>query len=198
MRKFAIAATVAAVAVAAPAQAKRPDSAGSQRAEQGKSHERGSANRDRSQRSRNRGSSKRRDRCAPRKARYIARGLLVSHTLLQTAGADTETRRDDRFSGDVVVDVKRTNRHARADRGETKTYAVTDVRVRFADRDGDETRDMPEAGDRVSVAGWTTRLHRRCDATGFTPEMKIRRVKFHGPKPAPKPETPAPAPAPAP
>lgn len=185
MMKFAIAAVLAAVAVAVPAQASKPENPGSQRAAQGKAHEQGTAHR---ASSKARG-AKGRGRCAPRSVGYVASGDFVSGTLTQTQGADTaDSAKDDRWSGELVVAVKRTNKHARADKGTTKTYTLEDAKVRLADRDDDGTRDAPVAGDRTRVQGKITRLNRGCDATAFTAELKIRSVGLHKPKSA---ETPA-------
>jgi hypothetical protein len=182
MKKLAMVATLAAAtAVAVPAQASKPDNAGSQRAEQGASH------------SSSKGKGK---RCTPRSVAYVAFGDYVSSTLTQTQGAATaDSTSDDRWSGELVVAVKRTNKHGRADKGTTKTYMLTDARVRLADRNGDGTADVPVAGDRTRVQGKITRLNRGCDASAFTAELKIRSVGFNKPKSA---ETPAPNPAPAP
>ncbi len=169
MKKLTLTALAAALAFAVPAQAERPADPGHQRSERGAAH-----NQDRSD-----GKSR---RCQPRKVGYVARGSYVSGTLTQTAGADTaDERGDDRYSGTVIIEVKRTNRHARADKDTTKTYTLTDARVGFADRDGDGTRDLPVAGDRTKVQGKITRLNRRCDQTGFEPELTVKRVKFHKP-----------------
>ena len=177
MRKIVLAATVAAVAVAVPAQASKPASPGAQ----------GKAPSTKASKSK---------RCTPRSVAYVAFGEYVSSTLAQTQGAATaDNASDDRWSGTLVVDVKRTNKFGRADKGTQKTYTVTDVKVRLADRDGNGTPDAPVAGDRVRVQGKVTRLMRKCDASAFTAELKIRSVGFNAPKPA---ETPAPAPAPAP
>lgn len=180
MKKLAIAATLVAVAVTVPAQAHKPDNPGSQgKAKAGAKAHNGTAK-----------------RCAPRSVGYVARGEYVSGALTQTQGADTtDVARDDRWSGTLVVAVERTNKHGRADKGTTKTFTLTDARVRLADRNDDGTRDLPVAGDRVRVQGQITRLNRRCDATGFTAETKIRSVGFHKPRSA---ETPAPNSAPAP
>lgn len=178
MKKVVLAATLAAVAVAVPAQASPPASPGAQ----GKSH------------STKAGSKSK--RCTPRSVAYVAFGEYVSGALTQTQGAaTTDDASDDRWSGTLVVDVKRTNKHGRADKGTQKTYTLTDARVRLADRNGDGTADLPVAGDRTRVQGKVTRLNRRCDASGFTAELKIRSVGFHKPKSA---ETLAPNPVPAP
>lgn len=195
MKKLAIVATLAAAAVAVPAQASKPDDPGSQRAAQAKAHEQGSAHRGASSKAASKGNGKGRGRCAPRSVGYVAFGDFVSSSLTHSKGADTETTRDDRWSGELVVAVKRTNRHARADKGSTKTYTLQDAKLRLADRNDDGSADVPVAGDRTRVQGKITRLNRGCDATGFTAEVKVRSVGFHKPKAA---ETPAPEAAPAP
>ena len=193
MKKLAVIAALAAgAAVAVPAQAARPADPGSQRSAQGKAHEQGSAHRASSRAD----GSKGKGRCAPRSVGYVASGDFVSSTLVQTQGSDTaDVSGDDRWSGALVVAVKRTNHHARADKGTTKTYTLKDAKVRLADRDDDGTRDVPVAGDRVRVQGKITRLNRGCEAAAFSPQLTIRSVGFHEPKSA---ETPAPNPAPAP
>lgn len=193
MKKLAIVATLAAAAVAVPAQASKPDNPGSQRAAQAKAHEQGSAHRGSSSKAASKGKGK--GRCAPRSVGYVASGDFVSSSLTQSKGADTETTRDDRWSGELVVAVKRTNRHARADKGTTKTYTLQDAKLRLADRNDDGSADVPVAGDRTRVQGKITRLNRGCDATDFTAEVKVRSAGFHKPKAA---ETPAPEAAPAP
>ncbi|MBW3653233.1 MAG: hypothetical protein KY433_06490 [Actinobacteria bacterium] len=194
MKKLAMVATLAAAAaaVAVPAQASKPDQPGSQRAAQGKAHEQSSQQRGSSKAGK---SAKGKGRCAPRSVGYVAFGDYVSGALTQTQGADTaDTTRDDRWSGELVVAVKRTNRHARDDKGTTKTYLLKDAKVRLADRDGDGTRDVPVAGDRTRIQGKITRLNRGCDTTGFTAALTIRAAGFHAPKAA---EMPAPDPVPA-
>ena len=187
MKKLEMVATLAAAAaVAVPAQASKPEDPGSHRAAQGKSQASSSSS----------SKAKGKGRCAPRSVGYVAHGDYVSSALTQTQGADTaDNLRDDRWSGELVVAVKRTNKHGRADKGTTKTYTLTDAKLRLADRNDDGTADVPVAGDRTRVQGKITRLNRGCDAAAFTAELKIRSVGFHKPKSA---EAPAPAPAPAP
>src|SRR4051812_35254034 len=50
--------------------------------------------------------------CVPKRIGFHARGTLVSSELTQTKGADTANRSDDRYSGELTVDVKRANHHA--------------------------------------------------------------------------------------
>jgi hypothetical protein len=116
--------------------------------------------------------------CTPHSVGYQAKGTLVSHTLTQSQGAGTATKSDDRYSGQLVVSLTRANH--RAPQGQ-QTYTVTDVRVQFADRDGNGTKDPPVAGDPVKVFGKVTRLRRGCDPTGFTPQVTLRKVQFKRP-----------------
>ena len=120
--------------------------------------------------------------CTPKRAPYVAFGAFVDGTLTQTRGADTATRRDDRYSGTITVAVTWALPWSRADKGTQRTYALTDARVRLADRNHDGTRDEPAAGDRVLVVGRTTRLRRTCDQTGFQPTPTIRRVLLFPPQ----------------
>jgi hypothetical protein len=153
MRKTAFAAlSLAAVAVAVPAQAKP-----------GKAHEPTKSH-----------------KCKPHAVAYTAKGTLVSGTLTQTKGADTATRRDDRYSGDLTVDVKRASHHGATG---SQTYTLDNARARFYDANHDHTADVPKAGDRVKVKGRITRLAKKCDQTGFTPTTTVRRVEFRAAKP---------------
>ena len=56
--------------------------------------------------------------------------------------------------------------------------------MKFADADGNGLPDEPKAGDRVKLHGKITRLKRKCDQTGFTPVITVRRVQFKAAKPA--------------
>ncbi len=120
-------------------------------------------------------------RCTPHGVAYVAAGRLVSHTLVLDGGAPTPTvARAARgpsgptYGGAVTIAVTRANRHARADKGTTKTYVLDHARVlHFADA-------VP--GSRAKVIGTVTKLARRCDQTGFTPELTIRKLLVHAPQ----------------
>ena len=103
-----------------------------------------------------------------------------------TTSADRPARPT--YSGDVTIDVTRANRHARADKGTTKTYALDHARVLLAldDQNGDGSVDLADVlpGSRAKVIGTITRLNRRCDQTGFTPVLRIRKLIVHAPKAA--------------
>lgn len=121
--------------------------------------------------------------CDPHAVGYKARGTLVSSSLTQTAGQATPKRGDDRYSGSVSVNVTKANH--KAPTGE-QTFTLDNVRVHFADADHNHVADAPKAGDRVALHGKITKLKRKCDQTGFTPQITVRHVHFKSPKP-PKP-----------
>jgi hypothetical protein len=117
--------------------------------------------------------------CAPKSVGYNAKGVLVSQTLTQTAGADTAEKGDDRYSGDVVVNVTKANHKGL--KGE-QTLTLTNGRVKWYDANDDGTADVPAAGDRVGLHGKVTRLRKKCDSTGFEPTITLRKVDFKAAK----------------
>jgi hypothetical protein len=123
-------------------------------------------------------------KCKTHSVGYNAKGVLVSHTLTQTQGADTTATGDDRYSGDIVVNVTKANH--KAPKGE-QTFTVTDARVHFYDAAGDGTADPAVAGDKVSLHGKVSRTQKKCTpaATTFT----VKSISFQQAAPAPAPET---------
>lgn len=126
-------------------------------------------------------------RCTAHSVGYVAGGLLASQTLTKNE--------DGTYSGELVVEVKRTNHHGASDKGTTVTYKVTNARVRFGlkdtNNDGSVGLDDVATGDRVHLIGRITTLARHCDQSGFTAEKTIRQIVFHAPHPVP-PTTPTP------
>jgi hypothetical protein len=116
-------------------------------------------------------------KCKPHKVAFVARGSLVSQSLTKNS--------DGTYSGDLTVNVARTNHHAAGDRGHQVTYTLDQARVTFgladANNDGSVGLDDLAAGDRVGVLGKVTALAKRCDHTGLTPTTTIRRVVFNAP-----------------
>jgi hypothetical protein len=108
------------------------------------------------------------DHCRPRAVGFHASGTLVSQALTQTAGGETSTKRDDRYSGTITVEVKRANH--RAARG-AQTYTLDNDRVHFAHG------AAPKAGDRVKLYGKLTRARHGC-AEPSAPAVDVRRVRF--------------------
>lgn len=107
--------------------------------------------------------------CVPKKIGYSAVGTYESGTLTQTAGMSTTKRGDDRYSGELVVTVKRANHKGL--KGE-QTISFTNARVKFHPRNDTDLT----AGDRVKVHGKLTKLAKKCDATGFYPTLTARRA----------------------
>ena len=120
-------------------------------------------------------------KCTAHNVAFTASGKLESATLTQSAGADTTSRRDDRYSGTVTVDVKRASHKAPTG---SQMYTLDNDRVKFYDANHDGTADEPKAGDRVKVKGKYTRLAKKCDQTGFTSTTNVRRVEFRAAKAA--------------
>jgi hypothetical protein len=121
-------------------------------------------------------------KCKTHKVGYNAKGVLVSQTLTQSAGADTTTKSDDRYSGALVVNITKANH--KAPKGE-QTFTLTNAKVSWYDANDDGTADVPAAGDRVSVHGKITQLSKKCDQTGFTPTVTVKNISFKQAKPAP-------------
>ena len=106
--------------------------------------------------------------CKPRAIGFHASGTLVSQALTQTAGADTSTKRDDRYSGTVTVDLKRANH--RSPTG-VQTFTLDNDHVHFSHG------AAPQAGDRVKLYGKLTRARHGC-AEPAAPTVDLRRVRF--------------------
>jgi hypothetical protein len=105
----------------------------------------------------------------------VVSGTLVSQTL--TKGLNGS------HSGGVTIRVIRTNRHAAADKGTTKAYTVANAHIVFALADTNHDRsvgvDDLKDRDRVKLIGKITTLARRCNQSGFTATITIRRIVFH-------------------
>lgn len=115
-------------------------------------------------------------RCAPHAVAYVASGAFVGESLVEAA--------DHTFSGEVTVEVKHGNRHARGDKGTTKVYKLEGARLTLAvpDRDEDQVVGLDDlvAGDHAQVIGRITTIAKKCPATGFTPQLTIRKIVFDG------------------
>jgi hypothetical protein len=130
-------------------------------------------------------------KCKVHAVGYNAKGTLVGDTsgLTQTKGGDTAKKGDDRWSGDIMVDVKKANHKGQT--GEQK-FTLTDARIKWYDADHNQVADTPAAGDRVGLHGKITKLGKKCDQTGFTPEVTVKKVDFKKAKTPPAPATTAP------
>ena len=122
-------------------------------------------------------------RCVAHRVGYVAAGTLVSQTLALDSAATPHARPT--YSGDVTIDVTRTNHAAHGDKGTTKTYTLAHARVvlGLADQNNDGSVGLDDlaAGDRVKVIGKVTVLRRGCDQSSFTPTVTIRQLNVHAP-----------------
>lgn len=134
-------------------------------------------------------------RCTPHAVAYVAAGTLVSQTLAlddsgqpSPTGASAARASKPTYSGAVTIDVARTNRHARADKGRATTYTLDHARVLLAlsDQNGDGSVDLGDVlpGSRAKVIGEVAKLRRGCDQTGVSPQPAIAKLIVHAPKPA--------------
>jgi hypothetical protein len=123
-------------------------------------------------------------RCVAHKVGYVAGGTLTAQSLVLDADRPARTT----YSGDVTIDVKRTNRAARADKGTTKTYTLDHGRVVLGldDQNADGKVDLGDVlpGSRAKVIGKVTKLGKRCDQSGFVPQLTIAKLIVHAPQPA--------------
>lgn len=109
-------------------------------------------------------------RCQPHAVAYVVGGTLVSQTLTEEEGSHHT------YKGEVTIEIKRSNHHALADKGTTKTYTVEGVHV-----SGPLDVAALEAGDWAQAIGRVTVLPKKCEAGEFKPTVTIHRLIFHGP-----------------
>jgi hypothetical protein len=95
---------------------------------------------------------------------------LVSGTLSSDPG------KKQTYSGVLTVHVTKTNDHAKADKGQTKTYTLSHAHVSFG---AGVNKTFPAVGSRVDLKGTITTLAKKCDQTGFTPTVTIKKVEIH-------------------
>jgi len=113
-------------------------------------------------------------KCKINSAGYNAKATLVTNELTQTKGAETPTdKSDDRYSGDLTVNVTRANH--KAPKGE-QTLTLTDARVSFYDAANDGTDDAPAAGDTVRLHGKLTKYKKKCPGDAIV--ITVKRVSF--------------------
>jgi len=129
--------------------------------------------------------STRSHKCTPHKVAYVAAGTLADQTLVLDAAAAADGAAKPTYSGDVTIDVTKTNHAAKGDKGTTKTYTLDHARVVLGldDQNNDGRVDLADVarGDRVKVIGKVTKLSKKCDQTGFTPELTIKKLIVHAP-----------------
>jgi len=109
-------------------------------------------------------------KCQAHAISYRVAGNLESGSL--TANSDGT------YSGSLVVDVKTTNKHAKAAKGTTVTYTLTSAKLKLHGEDPSALT----ANSRVKLKGTITTLAKKCDQTGFTPTVTIKRGTIKPPK----------------
>jgi hypothetical protein len=166
MRKILITAAAGAALAITPALASKPASKPTHPA----TSQKGKANT----------KAKAKGRCKVHTVGYLAKGTLVSQTLTQTAGADTATdTSDDRWSGDVVVNVTWANH--KSPKGE-QTFSFTNSKVAFYNATNTTT-----AGDKVLIHGKISKQAKKCngpDSAAVT-TIKAKSASFKQATPAP-------------
>jgi hypothetical protein len=81
---------------------------------------------------------------------------------------------DGTYSGTLTVLVKRTNRHARADKGATVIYTLVNARVKFGHG---VDKIAPAIGTKAYLKGTITFLPKKCGTS--TPTITIKKVRLH-------------------
>jgi hypothetical protein len=167
MKRLMPVALLVAAAVAVPAYATKPTDPGSQ----GKGHTNTNSNNGHK-------NSSKSHKCKPHKVAWVVKGTLDSQAL--TANSDGT------YSGTVNIDVTKTNKHAKAEKGKTNSqYTLDHAKVKFIVTDQPPTGTVDQTdlrpGDRVKLIGKITTLSKKCDQSGFTATTTIRQVVFHDP-----------------
>jgi len=129
--------------------------------------------------------TKAKGRCKVHTVGYNAKGTLVSQTLTQTAGADTTTdTSDDRWTGDVVVNVTWANH--KSPKGE-QTFTLTNGKAAFYDANSDGTADPAIAGDTVRIHGKISKQAKKCNGpnSAAVTTIKAKSASFKQATPAP-------------
>lgn len=116
-------------------------------------------------------------KCQPHSVSYRISGTLMSGSLTQNS--------DKTYSGSLTVHVTKANHHAKADKGTDKTYTLDHAKAKLHDADPAALA----ANSRVNLKGKVTTLAKKCDQTGFTPTVTVKKVDIKPPK-APKPPKP--------
>lgn len=107
-------------------------------------------------------------KCAARSVAYVASGKLVSWSL--TKGTNGK------YSGTLVVNVTKSNHHAKGDKGTAVTYTVTSARVKLSHG----VTDPPAAGSRVQLSGKITTVSKKCPYAVGT--VTINHIVVHAAK----------------
>jgi hypothetical protein len=108
-------------------------------------------------------------KCKPHAVSYRVAGTLLSGALTSNP--------DGTYSGTLTVHVMSANHHAKADKGTDKAYTLDHAKVKLHG----ENPAALTAGSRVHLKGTITTLAKKCDHTGFTPTVTIKKAVIHPP-----------------
>jgi len=111
---------------------------------------------------------------APPRPKCVAHAVSyeVSGTLT-TAGTLTGNS-DGTYSGSLTVHVTKTDDHAKADKGTTRSYTLDHAKVSFGHG---VDKSAPAANSRANLKGTITAEPKKCGA--FTPTITIEKVELH-------------------
>ncbi len=112
-------------------------------------------------------------RCMAHGRAYVVAGTVKSVKL----EAESEAAKHPTYKGELTLEVKRANDHAREAKGKTVEYAVSHVRLH-----GDVAVAGLAEGDWAKLIGKVSFMHKGCEAEGLTPEVTIRRIVAHAPR----------------
>jgi hypothetical protein len=107
-------------------------------------------------------------KCTAHRIAYVASGTIVDWSATVNS--------DGTYSGTIKVHVTKANHHAKRDKGGDVTYTLDRARVALSDG-----ATPPAAGDRAKVIGKITALAKKCDQTGFSAVVTVRRVRVSAP-----------------
>ena len=111
------------------------------------------------------------NKCQPHNAAYAVAGTLVSGTLAPGTRKHT-------YTGTLVVHVTKASKHAKSAKGTDQTYTLTNAHLKLHG----ENPAALTMGSRVKLNGSITTLAKKCDQTGFTPTVTIKRGSIKAPK----------------
>jgi hypothetical protein len=109
-------------------------------------------------------------KCQPHAVAYEVSGTVVSGSL--TANSDGS------YSGTLTVHVTKVEHHAKADKGMTKSYTLDHAKVKLH---GVNPAALT-ANSRAHLDGTITTLAKKCDHTGFTATVTIKKADIKPPK----------------
>lgn len=110
-------------------------------------------------------------KCQPHSVAYVVSGTILSGAL--TANADGT------YSGTVTVHVSKTDKHApKAIKGTDQIYTLASAKVKLHG----ENPAALTANSRGHLSGTITTLAKKCDQTGFTATVTIKKADIKPPK----------------